>query len=338
MHSQFLRPVSLLDSMLTEANFKDLQELGYTVVTNVLSVADCDKYMEEFSDWATDFPTWPKSRKGIIHGKQTGHLSTTWQVRLKTKNVFSSIWKTDKLLTSFDSIAIGRPPEQGEEPFDDGNSNWLHLDQEPTRVGLNAYQGAVYLEEACTEDWTLQVMDKSHKVFQQFFAENPKAAEKSADKKFYRLTKTNVKYFEKYGCKIVRVHVPKGGMVLWDSRVVHDNAQPKKDRQNPGRWRYVVFVSMTPAVWASAEDIDLKQKAYYGSKMTNHWSSQGSTLMKATLRTKEPPLKMPEVAKTPEAQKLAGVIAYDFEDGNPNGPTKPLTSQSVKRKRDELSD
>lgn len=212
------------------------------MVPNVLSIKECDEYIAEYSKWVHNFPKWPKSRKGIIHGYHSGHLDTTWKVRIKAKGVFSQIWKTDKLLSSFDSVAIGRPPEDGEEPFDDGASHWLHLDQESTRQGLHAYQGAVNLEEACIDDWTLQVMAKSHKFFETYFAQNEKAAEKSAASNFFRLNKTAFRYYEKNGCKIVRVSVPKGGIVLWDSRLVHANSQPIDGRQNTGRWRYVVFV------------------------------------------------------------------------------------------------
>lgn len=316
--------------MLTDSNFKDLDQLGYTVVPGVVTPQDCDKYIGQYYKWVTGFPKWPNSRKGIIHGYHSGHLDPTWCIRLKAKGVFAQIWKTDKLMTSFDSVAIGRPPENGEEPFDDDKSHWLHLDQESTKYGLHAYQGAVYLEEACIDDWTLHVMEKSHKFFHIFFSENEAAAQKSAEQQFFRLNKTQVKYFEKKGCKTVRVPVPKGGMVLWDSRLVHANAQPLENRNNTGRWRYVVFISMTPAHWASEEDINVKQHAYHGCEMTNHWSSEGSTIQKQTLKSKPAPFTLPDVATTIEAQKLAGIVSYDFDDGKPNGPPKPAMQGSVK--------
>lgn len=334
-----MRVSKLPSRMLTAANYTELEDKGYTVVPNVLMPQDCDTHIDQFNKWVNDFDKWPKSRKGIIHGHSSGHLQPTWQVRLAAKNVFSQIWKTDKLLTSFDSIAIGRPPENGEEPFDDGSSHWLHLDQESTKEGLHAYQGALYLEEACVDDWTLLVMEKSHKVFKSFFVNHEKAAKKSAENNFYRLNKTDVRYFEKQGCKIVRVPVPKGGIVLWDSRLIHANAQPIKGRKNPGRWRYVVFVSMTPANWASDEDLEVKQNAYASCQTTNHWSSAGSTLTKATLGGKVAKhMTLPEAAKTPEAQLLAGVSLYDFGDGKPNGSPKPLGLDSKKRKADNMSD
>lgn len=316
--------------MITAANFKELEDEGYTVVPGALTPADCDRYREMYDQWLTHFPQgkWPKSSRGLIRGFNTGHLDPTWRIRLQVKDVFSQVWKTEKLMTSFDSIAIGRPPEDGEEPFDDENTNWLHLDQEACRDGLHAYQGGVYLEDACEDDWTLQVMAKSHRVFHKFFAENPKAKAISIEKQFFRLSKPQVRYFEQNGCKIKRVAVPKGGLVLWDSRLVHANAQPKEGRDNPGRWRYVVFVSMTPAHWADDDDLAIKAEAYAGSKMTNHWSSEGTMLMKESAESKSHRKKLPDIARTPEAQLLAGVIPYDFDDGKPNGPPRPFTRLS----------
>ncbi|XP_045210095.2 uncharacterized protein LOC123561651 [Mercenaria mercenaria] len=315
--------------MICSRNIKELEEKGYTVVPGVISQDECDTYIEQYHKWLTIFDgKWPKSEFGLIRGYNTGHLETTWRIRFKAKSVFSQLWKTEKLMTSFDSIAIGRPPEEGEEPFDGGNSHWLHLDQEACREGLHAYQGGVYLEEACEDDWTLQVMEKSHKVFKKFFERNEMAAEQSNKTQFFRLSESHVRYFEQKGCKIKRVPVPKGGMVLWDSRVVHANAQPKEGRTNPGRWRYVVLVSMTPAKWASDADLAIKREAYEGAKMTVHWSSEGSMILRESAASRIHPKSLPSVAMTEEGQLLAGVKPYDFDDGKPNGPQKPVTRSS----------
>ncbi|WAR01994.1 hypothetical protein MAR_008552 [Mya arenaria] len=324
--------------MLSQANLTELRTKGYTVVPGVISPADCDKFIDKYNQWLQQFNGrgWPKSNKGLIRGYNTGFLEPTWEVRLQAKKVFSELWKTEKLLTSFDSIAIGRPPEEGEEPFDDGSTHWLHLDQESTRDGLHAYQGGVYLEEACHDDWTLQVMENSHNVFEKFFRDNPKAAQVSAEKQFFRLNQTQVKYFQKNGCKIVRVPVPKGGLVLWDSRLVHANAQPLEGRENPGRWRYVVFVSMTPAKWASQAEMDLKRNAFMGMKMTNHWSSEGMGLMTESGASKSYPKFTPAIASDPVVQELAGVTPYDFDDGQPNGPPTPFTRLAPTKKVNEM--
>ena len=72
--------------------------------------------------------------------------------------MFAELWGTNELLTSIDAVAIGRPPEQGEEQFHSADQSWLHIDQGAGRVGLHAYQGGVYLETADVDDWVLSLI------------------------------------------------------------------------------------------------------------------------------------------------------------------------------------
>ena len=223
--------------MLTDKHLQDLEEKGYTVVPNVLTKQECDQAIKEYSAWLANFgDRFPKSFNSIVNAYNTGHMETTWRLRLRAKPVFEQLWKTEKLLTSFDAIAIGRPPEDGAEDFQVPGKYWLHADTTVSRVGLHAYQGALYLEEQAKNDWTFQVMEGSHKCFNDIF-DNPTKAEVSVKTGFhYRLQEDDVEYLKKKKCRIVRVPVPKGGLALWDSRLVHANARPL-----PVRWMYPLF-------------------------------------------------------------------------------------------------
>lgn len=123
--------------------------------------------------------------------------------------------------------------------------------------------------------------------------------------------------------------MPKGGIVLWDSRTAHDNIPPELGRPNSDRWRFVVFVSMTPAKWTNPESLAIKQEAYDGMKITTHWSSQGlKTFNDFNPKAKKNKIvdtitELPDVAKTREAKLLFGILPYDFTDGKPNGPDLP---------------
>lgn len=314
---------TFLFRMITDQHFEDLAKKGYTVVSDVVSPEECDAAIRQYQEWLSQFKhgTWPKNFSGILDECNPGHLAPTWEMRLKTKKVFAQLWKTEKLLTSFDAIAIGRPPEDGVEDFHIPGVHWLHTDQIASRVGLHAYQGALYLEEQCEDDWTFQVMEASHEVFDSFYEQQPKAAEKAESVGYYNLLPDDIEFYKRSGCsRILRVPVPKGGMALWDSRLIHANARPKKNRKNPGRWRYTIFVSMTPAVWASEEDIMKHKEAYERAMMTTHWSSAGLKPWTCGGRKGiEFPVEIPEVARTNEAKRLSGVIPYDFDDSLPNG-------------------
>nr|KAG5712389.1 hypothetical protein BaRGS_023968 [Batillaria attramentaria] len=142
--------------MLTSRHREELEEKGYTVVEGVLTEGECDQY-------------------------KMGHLAPTWDIRLKCKHVFAQLWGTDRLLTSFDSVAIGRPPEEGVEAFRSQDTSWLHIDQLAVG-GLQVFQGAVYLEHADEDDWTFQVLKGSHKLFETFWKDHPEERERSVEK------------------------------------------------------------------------------------------------------------------------------------------------------------
>lgn len=214
--------------MLTDENYKDLEETGYTVLSGVLTEQECDEAIADYRKWLAHFgDTFPETYHSLIKTNSACHLEVTWRLRLKAKPLFAQLWKTEKLSTSFDAIAIGRPPEDGAEEFQDPDKNWFHADFTPSRVGEHAHQGALYLEEQTEQDWTFQVMQGSHKMLEEFFEKFPERAD--AVRRFGCHTDLNaeeVLYFKNAGCTVSRVPVPKGGFVLWDSRLVHANAAP----------------------------------------------------------------------------------------------------------------
>ena len=132
--------------MLSDTHEQDLAEKGYTVASNVLTKQECDQAIKEYRTWLANFgDRFPKSFNSIIFSYNTGPMETTWRLRLRAKPVFEQLWKTDKLLTSVDAIAIGRSPEDGAEDFQVPGKYWLHADTSVSRIGLHAYQGALYL-------------------------------------------------------------------------------------------------------------------------------------------------------------------------------------------------
>ena len=195
----------------------------------------------------------------------------------------------------------------------------MHHDQRGTKIGLHAYQGAVYLETQERDDWCFMVLNGSHKLHQDYFAEHPRASRSE----FRKITKAEEKWYKERGCEAIRVPVPKGGMVLWDSRTVHAGAPPMHGRDNEGRWRYICFVSMTPAIWATPKDLSVKREAYKKVMCTNHWASCGMKAFPAGRATPFDISNMPAEGKSEEARLMAGVLEYDFNDGQPNGPPCP---------------
>ena len=213
----------------------------------------------------------------------------------------------------------------GSKLFAKPNRDWLHIDQCDFRVGCHAYQGGVYLEEATSMDHCFRVLSKSHLYHEELFKQFPDIGPQTREIEFYKLNDREKKwYIDNKGCTLTKVPVLKGGMVLWDSRTVHGNSRPEFERPNKDRWRHVVFVSMTPAVWATNEDIAQKRKAYNKLLMTTHWSSRGVNLFPDRIGKVPTISELPDIAKTFEAKQLMGIEPYDFEDGEPNGPDEPI--------------
>ena len=291
---------------------RELQEHGVAVIPGVLTEDECDEQVTLVHQWLAKFhPKFPTNINSIIHKYRIGHSEMTWACRMKVKPVFSEIWGTDKLLTSFDGMAIAPPPELGDAHFkfaQDGNSfDGLHLDQGPQRNGLHAYQGALYLEDAEWEDYCFKVIRDSHKYHQEFF-DNFRPGTRS---EFRKLSKKEVEWYLERECEVQRVPVPKGGVVLWDSRTAHAGAPPVANRKN-ARWRYVAFICMAPAKWAKDEDFAVKKKGYEEMRTSCHWPANGAHLFR---RYGEFPgldfSRMPDIGRTDEAKRMAGVLLYD---------------------------
>ncbi|XP_005107980.2 uncharacterized protein LOC101855975 [Aplysia californica] len=321
-----------VSSELRKSILKDLDERGFCVVPGVIEEADCDQILAKYKAWLSHFgeEDFPKNRRTVIHGYGACQMEPTWEIRLKAKPVFASVWGTEKLLSSMDGIGLQRPAQQKQD-FDTGIF-WFHCDQACTKVGVHSYQGALYLEATTQEDYCFRVIEGSHKKHQEFFPLFPKAMVKSEKKEFCMLTKEQTKWFYDNGCKVTNVEVPKGGMVLWDSRTMHDTKRPSKGLQNEERWRALAFVSMTPAAWATEADLKVKLEAYEGLEPTAHWGSRGVKILRFMGEAEHPGKDMsklkltqhPAVAKSPEVRRLVGIDRYDFDDGQPNGPDLPV--------------
>ncbi|XP_005103199.1 uncharacterized protein LOC101859953 [Aplysia californica] len=300
----------------TQEHRDQLESRGWTVVPAVVSEADCDRHQADFRKWLSGFTQWPQSRSSMIWRYKSGHLAPAWEVRLAAKDTFAQIWGTTGLLSSMDGIAIGRAPEHSnDEAFWEARQDKFRSEQTAEREGLHAYQGMVNLEHCEADDWTYEVLEGSHKHYDNFM-------ESSQQWHCTCLKPEHIAWFEEKGCSRKRVACPKGGMLVCDARLFRANARPTRGRANPGRWRFLIFVCMTPASWATDSDLAVKRKAYENLMLTKHWPSQKIELFRTDIYSKQasdpyPEFTLPEVACTGKAKKLAGVMAYSDNEEDP---------------------
>ncbi|CAH1786445.1 unnamed protein product [Owenia fusiformis] len=305
-----------------------LADKGWVIIENALDHEDCDRYVAKYNQWLKHVEQvnggFPHNYKSLITEYRSGHMEASWEIRLKIKDSFAKIWETDKLLTSFDIPAIGSPPEDGSTEFYTEGSHWLHCDQSAERIGLHCYQGAVYLETADEDDWCFHALEGSHFYHSEFYEAHPEHIEPSIKQTHCDLADrpSDIAWYKNKGAVEKRIAVPKGGLLLWDSRLIHANALPKKDRKNPGRWRYILIVAMAPAIWIDENDLATKRDAYEKINNTGHWPSEGIEVYPPGEHTTNNNTisELPGVAQTHEAKQLAGVVPYDFNDGQPCGP------------------
>lgn len=171
------------------------------------------------------------------------HRPHMWMAREAVAPVFADIWECEPsdLLSSMDATSMGVVHLVPERPtgFEWGNV-WLHADQAPVRPDFECVQGWVTGEDVEAGDATLRVLPGSHKLLGRFAAEN--GVTETAD--WYKLNDKERKWFAQY-CEDVRLMVPRGGLVLWDSRTIHSGAAPLREAPNP-KPRNVVYISMQP--------------------------------------------------------------------------------------------
>jgi hypothetical protein len=109
-----------------------LEEHGVAVIPNILTSEECTMLEAMMWDWLRDLwaddadrishdapQTWPNLQKlkplhaGLLQHWGVGQTPQAWYVRAhpNVRRVFEEIWGTPELLSSFDGLFWGFPPE-----------------------------------------------------------------------------------------------------------------------------------------------------------------------------------------------------------------------------------
>jgi ectoine hydroxylase-related dioxygenase (phytanoyl-CoA dioxygenase family) len=306
-------------------NAEKLQELnaqGYVVIPNVLSSEQCDHYVSETWKQLENLGTgiqrespetwhdqnWPDNDHGIIHQYNAAHWQHVWDLRCEPKiiDIFAKLWKTRKLLVSFDGINVTRPPKYNSNQ---SSKSWYHTDQSFYKEGRHCVQGFINLDHSETNDATFSCLSGSH----HFHKELGQNFDIEVDNDHYELRPKEIRWLcNEKKCLPVRVDIPKGSFLLFDSRTIHCNFPSKKKSSN--RFRHVAYICMTPADWIDSKNLSKKKRAFTDMRTTTHWPHE------VTLFRKEPFDKTkgydrfhcwstkPKLSKI--ANQLAGLIPY----------------------------
>ena len=239
----------------------ELSRKGYVVVPNVLTQDEIVQCLEWFRDWQSSIPNHDHqhgklSPHGIYKFYQSGHQRHSWFIRTrpKVKEVFEGLWDTKSLVVSFDgSCYIPKNMKKKDNV-------WTHTDQGPGKKGLHCIQGYVAL--TTNEERTFVCYEGTHNIHEKYFAD--KGIEKGGD--WQVIDKDTVSALNEYK-RVVKVEA--GSLVLWDSRVFHQNQYGKPGSEE----RIVQYVCYLPKNHTNNTLATRKKRQKYFDELrtTSHW-------------------------------------------------------------------
>ncbi len=195
---------------------ESLRTKGYCIVPNVLTEDEVETCVESFHKWRNsiddiDYVETNINGNGIHKFYNAGHTWHAWYIRTRpsVQAIFKTLWNCDELITSFDGCCYIPKTCENEDMC------WTHSDQAPCYDGLQCFQSYVSLTE--NKERTFVVYEGSHLLHKSYFEE----LNMEHDTRNWQII--NPDYLAKiYDSRRV-LHVPRGSMVIWDSRVFHQN-------------------------------------------------------------------------------------------------------------------
>ena len=240
---------------------KSLEEKGWVIIPNILSKEEVEKCKDIFKQWQTTIPDYQKFHNtsdphGIHKYHEAGHQEFSWRIRTNpdVQKVFKDLWGCQDLVVSFDgSCYISKNCSKTD-------NIWTHSDQAPSSKGLQCYQGFVALTD--NKERTLVVYEGSHKLHEKYFADR-----NIKNNKNWQLIDHD--YLDEIKDTKKTLHVPAGALVLWESRVFHQNQYGKPFSEE----RMVQYVCFFPKTHEkNTKTMQDKRKKYFNEKRTtSHW-------------------------------------------------------------------
>jgi hypothetical protein len=232
-------------------NFANFDTNGYQIIRGVLNPDEVYFATKLFEDWYKRNEVDSRnSPHGVIQHYGAGHSAFAWYTRTRPRviQVFKDLWKTNDLVVSFDGQGYWSGEQQKK------NTTWLHIDQRLDEPQFKCAQGLVSYTN--NNGCGLMLIPGSHKIIEGGYFQN---YEGDKTKRFNKIEKP-----EDFGQPIV-INLNAGDMVIWDSRVVHQNWYlPQK--------RLVQYVSYLPKSGLSEGQAQKREKYYIEKRSTSHWA------------------------------------------------------------------
>lgn len=253
--------------MLSVSNRNELIQNGYTIIPNVLSPAEINHAKELFFKWKNGIDDIDNFHStvdphGIFKYHEVGHQEHAWYLRTlpQITNIFKELWNTDKLISSFDGCCY--IPKS----WDKKDKNWTHTDQGPGKKGVQCYQSFISLTD--NKERTLVVYEKTHEIHEFYFDTIQDGKKVTGN---WHLIDENFLNLDEIKSQRKALVVPAGSLVIWDSRIFHQNRYGKENSEE----RIVQYLCYLPAnIPSNTEAMCKKRKKYFEElRTTSHWPS-----------------------------------------------------------------
>lgn len=236
-----------------------LEEKDYVVIPNILSSEEDTKSREYFFNWYNANPQikyiHEKGSHGIMQNFQDQRHDWFIRTRTNVMKVFKYLWNTDNLLVSYDECCW-MPREMQKK-----DSILTHIDQAPSKKGLQCYQGLVSLTS--NKKRTLVVYKGSHLLHDSYCSE--KNLKHSTN---WQLI--DVDYLLTIADKKRVIEADAGWLIIWDSRSFHQNQYASNGSDTEER--LVQYVSYLPKIDCSEKMLEKLIKYFNEFRTTSHWA------------------------------------------------------------------
>ncbi len=266
-----------------------LETNGYAVVSNVVSPEDTKKLIDTWwSDLGKlntgidekDATTLKKENVpgivsvGIFKDPTAGfaHSLTAWEGRRLVHKLFTELWGTTDLITSYDTVSLFPNWTLKGLERSKTKSCWLHVDQGQS-VQETCYQGMLVNINADASTGSLVVVPGSHRW--DISSTNPNSNYIPVNFSSENLTEN----IRRRGVKMVSA--PAGSVILWNSKIIHANHHalqtPTTDNPVLRMNNYVCMVPRPIDQYDQIGKIDkqgtarIRQLALEERWICNHW-------------------------------------------------------------------
>jgi hypothetical protein len=179
------------------------------------------------------------------------HEDIVWKIREQCKKVFTNIWNTDRLITSYDCPFFLSSHQKFKPLF--------YCNQSDFSYDFISVQGIYNITDTNINNGGLVIIEESNMLFEQYMKNNKE--ERQIDMNYI-----NHKDELLLNQKWIKICAPKGTITLYDNRMFVCNSYPKDDNYTLG-----LYVSMQPREGATIEEIKKRIKLFERKKATTSW-------------------------------------------------------------------